>query len=384
MNKALAKWALKSESHRAIRAMIDLAKSEPGIAVRVADMDREPWLLNCRNGTIELRGEPRLREHRRSDLITKLCPVEYHPDAASALWEQFLEDVMPDERTRRFAQKVAGRTLSGATGEDIVAVIHGPTRSGKGTFQTALASALGDYATTAELELVQERSRHADASQARPELVRLRATRMVNIYESEPRRLNAALLKSISGSDPITARGLYQKPITFVPQFTLWIASNYRPRLPLDDDAVWERVRELPFPKTIPPEKRDPRYREELRDPTLHGAAILAWMVEGCRLWQAEGLGQLPPQVASATADYRKEMNPLAEFVAACCMLDPKLWTPATQLYGEHERWCDEHGGKPVYGERWSGALTALGCTPTRDSRNRGWQGIGLPTTGNP
>ena len=121
-------------------------------------------------------------------------------------------------------------------------LIHGPPRTGKGTFQEALAGTLGDYAATAGLE---DFSRRRDQGGPRPEIVRLQGVRLVSIYEtSRQLRLSAALIKTLTGNDPVTARDLYAKPVTYLPQFKLWVATNYRPRLPDDDAAIWERMRE--------------------------------------------------------------------------------------------------------------------------------------------
>jgi len=197
--EALAKWALRSESRDRIRAMLDLAASEPGIPVHPEDFDRDPDVLNLLNGTLALRTQ-QLRPHRREDLLTKLSPVEWNPDAHSELWERFQEKALPDPSARRFAQKAAGATLLGRSGADVVILIHGPTRTGKGTKQNAISSALGDYAVTAGLEDFAERDR---AGGARPELVRLRGARMVSVYETSRRlKLSASLVKTLSGSAP--------------------------------------------------------------------------------------------------------------------------------------------------------------------------------------
>jgi putative DNA primase/helicase len=96
-NKALT-WALKSEAAPRINAMLDLARSEPGVPVLPDSLDRDPWLFNCPNGTLDLRtGE--LRQHQRDDLITKLCPTEYHPDAACPHWLSFLDAIAETGKT---------------------------------------------------------------------------------------------------------------------------------------------------------------------------------------------------------------------------------------------------------------------------------------------
>ena len=85
-------------------------------------------------------------------------------------------------------------------------------------------------------------------------------------------------------------RFLYKKEFEFLPTFKLWLASNHRPQVSSDDDAIWERIRQIPFEQTIPKEERDPGIKAELSDPEHSGAAILAWAVEGCLLWQREDL----------------------------------------------------------------------------------------------
>ena len=371
--KAVTNWALRSESERSIRAMISLAECE--LPVKADELDQDPWLLNCVNGTLDLRtGE--LRKHGPEDLITKLAPVEYDPDARSELWERVLAHALPDENVRTFFQKLVGYTITGRTGEDIFALIHGPTRTSKGTVQEAIATMLGDYAITAELDVLAERSR---AGGPRPELTRLRGARMVSIYETSRRMaLSASLVKTLAGSDPVTARALYQDPITFKPAAKIWLATNHLPKVPSDDDALWERIREIPFDVTIPEHERDPAVRSRLREPK-HGAAILAWAIEGCFSWQAYGLAQ-PEAVREAGRAYRAQMDPIARFIEECCILGPQGWTATATLREEYEKWCREQGETPMSGDALTGKLREIGCDPVKKNRlgGRGWKGIGI------
>jgi hypothetical protein len=97
----LGKWASSSLSESKLRAMISLCQSEPGIPVLPDELDASPDLLNVLNGTIDLRSG-KLREHRREDLITRVAPVEYDPDANAPAWETFLERVLPGEEHLRW------------------------------------------------------------------------------------------------------------------------------------------------------------------------------------------------------------------------------------------------------------------------------------------
>jgi putative DNA primase/helicase len=73
-------FALRSEAAPRINAMVDLARSEPGVAMSPAELDRHPMLLNVRNGTVDLT-TGQLRPHNRLDLLTAQAPVEYDPSA---------------------------------------------------------------------------------------------------------------------------------------------------------------------------------------------------------------------------------------------------------------------------------------------------------------
>ena len=161
-----------------------------------------------------------------------------------------------------------------------------------------------------------------------------------------------------------------------MPQFTLWIATNHRPKIPDDDDALWERIVELPFRAQIPSEERDPAVRAELRDPKASGAAVLAWAVNGCLAYQAEGL-TAPQIVEHATQEYREEMNPIGEFINECCVLGEGLWASSAELRREYQFWCKENGITPLRSE-FAKRLRARGCIPDRTSKVRGWRGIGL------
>jgi putative DNA primase/helicase len=371
--RALTQWSLKSESKERIHAMISLAESE--LPVSADALDQDPWLLNCANGTLDLR-TAELRKHDSRDLITKLAPVDYDSAAESELWDRVLDRALPNEEVRLFFQKLAGYTLTGSTGEDIFTLIHGPTRTAKGTVQEAIAAMLGDYAITSELDLFAERNR---AGGPRPELTRLRGARMVSIYEtSQHLRLSVSLVKTLTGSDPVTARALYQAPITFKPSAKIWVATNHLPQVPADDDAIWERIREIPFNVMIPEHERDPSVRSGLREPE-HGAAILTWAVVGCLVWQTQGLTQ-PTAVREAGRAYRVAMDPLARFVKDCCLLGSHLWVATAALRQEYEGWCREQGETPLRGDALTRKLRELKCEPHKNSRRggRGWQGIAI------
>ncbi len=62
-----------------------LAKSM--LVVKAERLDTDPWLLNCANGTVDLRTGT-LKAHRPEDYITRVVPVNYTPDAAAPVFKR--------------------------------------------------------------------------------------------------------------------------------------------------------------------------------------------------------------------------------------------------------------------------------------------------------
>ncbi|MGB5047792.1 MAG: phage/plasmid primase, P4 family [Caldilineaceae bacterium] len=144
--KALFKWALRSETYGQLQSMIALAAIESEVAILPESLDTDPWLLNCVNGTLDLR-TGQLRPHRQEDYITQLAKVDYNPEASAPTWHDFLNQMLEgDEETIRYLQRLVGYALTGEASERILPILWGGGANGKSTFLEALASLLGDYA----------------------------------------------------------------------------------------------------------------------------------------------------------------------------------------------------------------------------------------------
>ena len=368
-------WAKKSESARLLNAMIETAKSEPGVPVTPAQMDTDPWALNVLNGTIDLRNG-QVRPHRREDLISRLAPVQFDPDARFDLWDRFLTEAIPDEATRAYVQRVAGVSLvGGLQDEDLMILIHGPGGTGKSTFREALMGALGDYTASVDLETFKPRN---GADSASEDLARLAGRRLVAVSEVEGQKdASLALLKRATGGDTLQARFLYGHTFEYVPQYTLWIVANERPSVSASDSGAWRRIREIPFEARFG--EPDPSIRRQLRDPRTAGAAILAWAVQGCLDWQRVGLGDIPRAVRDATTDYQLEMNPLADWLEErTASVDE--WTATKELRADYEKWAEESNIRRTLGPKKFSQTLGVYFTPERDSsgNKRGFRGVRL------
>jgi putative DNA primase/helicase len=358
--KALADHARRSEAEARIRAMLELAKSE--VPVYSEDLDVRPWLLNVQNGTVDLR-RGALLPHRREDLITRIAPIAYDPEASAPTWGAFLERVLPGEELRAFVRRAVGYSASGDTSEQCMFINHGIGNNGKSTFVEALAAALGDYAMRAPTEMLMARRQGGIPN----DVARLKGARFVSASESEEgRRLAESLVKDLTGQDTITARFMRAEWFDFTPTHKLWLSTNHKPEIRGTDNAIWRRIRLIPWAVTVPPAERDRKLPAKLRE-ELPG--ILAWVVQGCLEWRREGL-QEPEQVRRATGEYRAEMDVLAGFLADCCVVDSAAWVRFKDLYAVYQLWCEESGERSQSKQRFGSQLKERGYEPDRGTGN--------------
>ncbi len=376
---AYLKFANRSESAQRIGAMLQLAQSEPGVPLQPQDLDAKPWLLNCANGTLDLRtGE--LREARREDLITKMTPVAYDPGARSDLWARFLCTVTNrDAQLQQFLRRAVGNSAVGVE-DETVTFCYGPGGTGKTTFVEAIKAALGEYALTLDFDTLIERR---FAGGPRNDIARLDGARFVAASEVDAgRRLASALVKSLTGGEKVTARFLYGESFEFKPQLSLWLAVNHLPAVSLDDDGLWRRIRVIPFVNVVPPEQRDRTVKARLCDPADCGPAVLAWIVQGCLEWQESGLRDTPRLVTDATTQYRQASDPLSGFIEDCCTMGEEQSSAVGELNHIFDRWASDNRIGQLSPQEFNSALEARGCKQVRVRSNgrqsRVWKGIGI------
>jgi len=375
--KALSSWAKHSEHSQRIEAMIKMAKDR--LPVRESELDTDPYLLNCENGTLDLR-EGTLLPHHRRNFITRLCPVAYDPEASTAEWRCFLrQSLSGDKKLIGFLKRALGYSLTGDISEEVLFLVHGPGATGKSTFIDAIKSSLGDYAKTADFETF---LRRRDTGGPRPELVRLKGARFVASIEVESgRQMAEGVVKALTGGDEISARALYRDAIEFRFSGKIWLVANDVPKMRAEDSAMWRRVLRIPFEHIVPPKERDPTLKKRLMDPEIGGPAVLRWAVEGCRLWKNHRLR--PPQaVRQATAALKQEMDPLGRFLSECCVLESDAWVSSKELRNAYNDWCRDEDEKAVSIPVFRQLVSAHECQNVRrrvhGERLWGWIGVRL------
>jgi putative DNA primase/helicase len=332
--------ALKALSNRSIDAVMKELPSVPGVPAKASDFDARHELLSVANGTIDLR-TGQLHPHTPSDMITKRLEVAYHPGAPAERWTQFLAEVFPGHPDLPgFMRRLVGYGITGSTSEHCFAFMHGQGSNGKSVFLDVLIHIFRGVTQATQFSTFEK---SVNVGQASPELASLRGARLVTASETEKySRLAEALVKQLTGGDPITCRFLNQNPFTYVPSFLLLVAGNFKPAILSQDEGTWRRVKLIPFDATFSTAlgNKDTTLPAKLR---AESEGILAWAVAGAVEWYAQGLGE-PSSVATATRDYRESEDRLAEFLNACTVREEGARVAPMAIRRAYAEWAEDAG----------------------------------------
>ncbi len=370
---AMLSHARRSEKAAAVRAMVTLAESGEFVAVDADAFDANLWILNCRNGIVDLRtGE--LLAHKPESMCRKIAPVAFDDGADAPLWTKFLGEILPDAEVLAFLQRFAGYVLSGVIRERVLVVLIGAGRNGKSLLIKLLAHLLGDYATYAAPAVLMAK----DGQRHPTELADLCGIRFAAMSEvREGQAFDVETMKRLTGNEPIKARFMNEDFFQFEATFKLAMAANHRPRVPDSTDSAWDRLREVPFTVRIKDADEDKELYEKLCG-ELPG--ILNWCLWGCAAWQQNGLGRAAA-VDAATDAYRASEDPATEFFDEAVVFEPRAMVTRKALREAYEGWAKEVGERhPLDAKKFSDAVRKRGGVDKRTGGLNHWSGTRLRT----
>ena len=245
--------AKRAESSSGVKGALTLAATEPEIAITPDRLDAHPYLLNCRNGVVDLRtGE--LLEHDPALLLTKMAGAPYEPDAEGAVFAEFLERIQPGEDMRLFIRRLLGLSLEGKVTAHVLPIFYGDGANGKSTLTDAVMNALGDYADAADPDLLRARTFDAHPTG----VADLFGLRLALVHESDAgHRLAEGTVKRLTGGDRLKARRMREDFWSFDPSHTFVMLTNHKPGVSGTDEGIWRRLRLVPFEVVIPAAERD-------------------------------------------------------------------------------------------------------------------------------
>jgi len=369
--KAAMNLARRAESAASVRGALTLASTESSVVVTPDDLDADPFLLNCTNGTFDLRtGE--LRDHDPADLLTKMTGAAIRPDAPGPEFTKFLEKVQPKKEMRDYLGRLLGHGLEGRVVEHILGIFYGAGRNGKGTLIGAVKSALGDYADAADPDLLTARTFDAHPTSTAD----LYGLRLAILHETDKgRHLAEATVKRLTGGDRLKARRMREDFWSFDPSHTFLMLTNHKPLISGTDEAIWARLRLVPWDVVIPVSERDLGLADKL---ALELDAVLGFLVTGYQEWRARGLDD-PAEVTAATEAYRAESDALGRFLDQRCLVGHGT-VSSSELFGAWQKWCADEGEDAGNATAFATTLQNKGFDNYTSNGRRRWRGLGLAT----
>lgn len=336
MAKTFEKHMKSSRSNKSKNAMLNEVMHH--VPILPSQLDRYKAALNTPGGVIDLKSGA-LAPHDPKNYFTKITAVEYSENADCPRWTAFLDDIFGgDKDLIRYVQKAVGYSLTGATSEQCAFFLYGTGRNGKSTFLDIIRDIFGDYAANIQPETIMVRSNQSTAINS--DIARLKGARLVTSVEpNEGVRINEGLLKQLTGDDTVTARKLYGDEFEFKPEFKLWMATNHKPVIRGTDTGIWRRIHMIPFTCVILEGKVDRRLKYKL---AAEMTGIFRWAVEGCLLWQKEGL-KMPRAVLEEVREYRREMDVISAFVEDKCTVGKGLSVKSSQLFAAYLNWAEQN-----------------------------------------
>ena len=305
--------------------------------------DQDPFLFNCQNGTIHLKGMSFL-PHAPEDKITKISDVVYDPDARCERFDRFVDEIMSGDKDRaRFLQRSLGYALSGDTRFECLFILYGATtRNGKGTLMESVLKVMGEYGSTVRPETISMKQ-NASSQNPTEDIARLAGIRFANI--SEPSRgllLNAAQVKSMTGNDTLNARFLHENSFDFQPQFKIYMNTNYLPVI--TDMTLFSsgRIMIIPFERHFEEDQQDKSLKKTFVS-EKNQSAILNWLLEGYKELQLQGL-TMPESVHFATERYRHESDKVGLFIEDEMEPVANAEERTSSVYDRYKKWCEANG----------------------------------------
>lgn len=372
--KRLVQEAMAAHTLTKINAMLDLAGSEPGMAVTERSLDCDPYLLGVENGAVDLRTGSYMK-NLPDMYITRYCGAPYVEDVRCDRWTVFMDQIFEgDIETIESVQRLLGCTLLGLAGEEILVICYGHGSNGKSVFSNVIHKIMGGYAVTAPPSILMVR--RAGDSGPRNDLAALAGARYVSINETQAGdRLDEQVVKLLAGREPISARFLHQEFFEFTPSFTPWLRTNHKPIIVGEDDGIWRRLVLVRFGRTFTDQEKDPDLENKL---LAERDGILLWMIEGARKYLIDGV-KLSPRMKAELATYRNESDLLGEFLSDHTVQDPSGKVRQQTLYELYTMWCRDCGVRPLSKKSFSQRLAERGHPEGKSGGTRYYLKLALP-----
>lgn len=378
-NNSAKSWlanARRLQNQYGIQAMLELAKSEPGMTETQSCFDVNPWLICVRNGVYDLKAA-RLMPHDPSQFHSRSVNASVVEGAACPTFEKFIDEIfLSDKDTIKYVQRFLGYCLTAIVSEDKMAFAYGIGANGKSVLANVMQEVLGTYCMTAPASLLEiQKSNNGPRS----DVARIAGARLVLANETnEGKPWDSQVIKQLVSTERITARFLYGDYFEFEPSSKIFVRGNHKPTIQDSGDGMWRRLDLWPFERQFAESERDPELKDKL---LLERDGILNWLIEGCLDWQSTGLKQ-SQRITNASNTFRSDSDVFSQWIDENCIVDRTRSYNSKQLYSNYSRWCNLSGLGCLSHPAFTRRLTSKGLVTRKSNGDSKVLGVELKPRG--
>lgn len=371
--KEFKKFILKTRDVKGFLATLRAARHK--VLIDAKELDKNEFLLNCPNGTLDLRqGIASMRDNAPEDFITKETLVNPSNEGA-AIWQDALELFFQNDKALiDYVQRIVGLASIGKVYVEALIIAYGEGRNGKSTFWNAISRVLGTYSGNISADMLIAGCRR----NVKPELAEAKGKRILIASElEEGRRLNTAMVKQLCSTDEIYAEKKYKDPFAYIPTHTLVLYTNHLPKVGAIDKGTWRRLIVIPFKAKIEGKSDIKNYADYLVENA--GGAILSWIIEGAqKVIESHFDIKEPDVVKEAIGKYREMNDWLDAFLQDQCEVDKKNEEKSGEFYNRYRAYCAQMGEYIRCTQDFYSALTNAGFERYRNKHGSFIKGVRL------
>jgi len=258
----------------------------------------------------------------------------------------------------RFIKKLLGYSMLGINEQQLFVIFYGwHGRNGKSVLFDILKTALGEIMYKLPDDFLIKKTNLSQDGAPNSALRALKNKKLVWCSEiAAGARIDIQKVKSLTGDEPISARGILEKKQqNFRAKFLPVMLLNRLPYVEVTDDAFWQRVLVIPHklsfvkypdPKKLHEKKIDFKIKDRLLKELPE---IINWLIDGALLYQEEGLSDLPKSVIEATQEYKDNEDKIGFFLNEYYITkDTEESSSTSDMYLLYKHWCDESGYRPL------------------------------------
>jgi len=301
-------------------------------------LDKNNYLLGCNNCIIDFANKCH-RKGKHDDYISKSTgidykPIEYYKKNSAKTIENihtFMSQLFPADKDtgnddlKEYMWQYLASMLLGTNENQTFNIFTGTGANGKSLLVDFMSKVLGPYKGTVPASLITQKRGNIGGTSS--EIYQLIGTRFAMMQEPAMNdEINEAVVKELTGQDPIVCRELFKSSTVFIPQFKMALATNILPKIKERNDGIWRRIRVVEFKSKFTQNPyKDPQFPEDqypyqfpmnskLSEKFDEWAPImLSMLVEYAYKYQ--GKVHDCPAVMNASMKYREEQNIYLEYV---------------------------------------------------------------------